>query len=99
MKYSAKPSARSRRIRVAPWLGLGFVAAAFTPLAAIAAGQPLEIRVAYLDPGTATLIWQSVVGAIAAGAVVIKVYWHKIRALFRRSSRDSESSDHAPSDD
>jgi hypothetical protein len=99
MKHSAKPKARSRRIRVAAWSGVGLVAAAFTPLAAIAAGQPLEIRVAYLDPGTATLIWQAVVGALAAAIIAIRVYWQKIRALFRRSSRDSEPSDTAPRDD
>jgi uncharacterized membrane protein len=99
MKHSAKLRARSRRIRVAAWSGVGLAAAVFTPVAAIAAGQPLEIRVAYLDPGVATLIWQSVVAALAAVVIVIRVYWRKIRALFRRSSRDSEPSDTAPRDD
>jgi hypothetical protein len=99
MKPSAKPWARSRRIRVAAWFGIGFAVAAFTPLAAIAAGQPLEIRVAYLDPGTGSLILQALVAALAGAVVVITSYWQKIRALFRRSSRDSEKSDTAPSDD
>jgi len=99
MNPSAKPRARSRHIRVAAWYGVGLVVAAFTPLAAIAAGQPLEIRVAYLDPGTVTLIWQAVVGALAAAIIAIRVYWQKIRALFRRSTRNSEPSDTAPNDD
>jgi len=67
--------------------------------AAIAAGQPLEIRVAYLDPGTGSLILQALVAALAGAIVVITSYWQKIRALFRRGSRDSEPSETAPSDD
>jgi hypothetical protein len=99
MNHSAKSWARSRRIRVAVWFGIGLVAAAFWPLAAIAAGQPLEIRVAYLDPGTGSLILQALVAALAGAVVVITSYWQKIRALFRRGSRHSEPSETAPSDD
>ena len=99
MNHSAKNSARSRCIRVAAWSGVGFAAVAFAPAAAIAVGQPLEIRVAYLDPGTGSLILQALVAALAGAVVVITSYWQKIRALFRRSSRDSETSDTAPNDD
>jgi hypothetical protein len=99
MNDLAKRSVLSRRIRVAAWCGAGLVAVAFTPVAAIAAGQPLEIRVAYLDPGTGSLILQALVAALAGAVVVITSYWQKIRALFRRGSRDSEPSDNAPSDD
>ena len=99
MNHSAKPVVRSRHIRVSAWSAIGLLASCFTPLAAIAAGQPLEIRVAYLDPGTGSLILQALVAALAGAAVVITSYWQKIRALFRRSSRDSEPSDNAPSDD
>ncbi len=86
-------------MRVVAWSGVGFAAVAVTPVAAIAAGQPLEIRIAYLDPGTGSLILQALVAALAGAAVVITSYWQKIRALFRRGSRDSEPSDTAPSDD
>ena len=99
INHSAKPRARSRRTRVAAWSGVGLAVVAFTPLAAIAAGQPLEIRVAYLDPGTGSLILQAVIAAFAGAVVVVTTYWQKIRAFFRRSSRDSESSDTAPNDD
>jgi len=75
------------------------VATAFAPVVAIAVGQPLEIRVAYLDPGTGSLILQALVAALAGAVVVITSYWQKIRAFFRRSSRNSEPSDTAPSDD
>ena len=99
MNHSAKPLVRSRRIRVVAWFGVGLVAAVFTPVAAIAAGQPLEIRIAYLDPGTGSLILQALVAALAGAVVVVTSYWQKIRAFFRRSSRDSEPSDTAPNDD
>ena len=99
MSHSAKSRARSRGIRLAAWSGIGLAAAVFMPAAAIAAGQPLEIRVAYLDPGTGSLILQAVVAALAGAAVAIASYRQKIRAFFRRHSRDSEPSDNAPSDD
>ena len=99
MNPSAKPRARSPRTRVAAWSGVGLAVVAFTPFAAIAAGQPLEIRVAYLDPGTGSLILQALIAALAGAIVVVTSYWQKIRTLFRRSSRDSESSDTAPNDD
>lgn len=97
--HSAEPWARSRRTRVAAWSGLALVAVAVTPLAASAAGQPLEIRVAYLDPGTGSLILQALVATLAGAVVAITSYWQKIRAFFGRRSRDSESSDTPPSDD
>ena len=99
MNHSAKPWVRSRRIRVASWFGIGFAAAAFTPVAAIAVGQPLEIRGAYLDPGTGSLILQAIVATFAGAVVAVSVYWQKIKTFFRRSSRKSEPSDNAPSDD
>jgi len=99
MSNSAKVLLRSRPIRVAAWFGVGLLATAFTPFAAIAAGQPLEVRVAYLDPGTGSLILQAIVAALAGTAVAITAYWQKIRAFFQRGSRDSEPSDTAPSDD
>ncbi len=88
-----------RRIRVAIWSGVGLLAVAFTPLTAIAVGQPIEIRVAYLDPGTGSLILQAIVATLAGAIVAVTAYWQKIKSLFRRGSRDSEPSDTAPSDD
>ncbi len=99
MSNSAKSRIRSRRMRVAVWCGAALVAAAFTPIAAIAAGQPLEVRVAYLDPGTGSLILQALVASLAGAVVAITAYWQKIRTFFRRSPRNSEPSDNAPSDD
>jgi len=39
---------------------------------------------AYIDPGTGTIIIQAIVGALAAGAVTIKIYWYKLKAFFKK---------------
>lgn len=37
---------------------------------------------AYLDPGTGSLIVQSIIGSIAGGLAVIGIYWRKIKNFF-----------------
>ena len=39
---------------------------------------------AYIDPGTGSLIIQSIIGAIAAIAVTMKLYWHKFKVHFKK---------------
>ena len=41
---------------------------------------------AYIDPGTGSILIQGIIGAIAAIGVTLKLYWHRIVALFRRQS-------------
>ena len=36
---------------------------------------------AYLDPGTGSIILQGIIGALAAGVVTLKLYWHKLLKL------------------
>ena len=36
--------------------------------------------VAYLDPGTGSMLLQVILGGVAAVGVAIKLYWHKLRA-------------------
>jgi hypothetical protein len=96
---SATPWTRSRRTRIAAWSGVGLLAAAFAPVTALAIGEPIEIRVAYLDPGTGSLIIQAVVAVLAGAAVAITSYWQKIKTFFGRNSRNSEPSDTAPRDE
>lgn len=38
---------------------------------------------AYLDPGTGSMLIQGIIGAIAALGVTLKLYWYKIRQIFR----------------
>lgn len=42
---------------------------------------------AYLDPGTGSLIVQSLVAAVAATGFAIRLYWRRIRAWFSRSEK------------
>jgi divalent metal cation (Fe/Co/Zn/Cd) transporter len=52
---------------------------------------------AYLDPGTGSAILQGIIGAIAAIAIVLKLYWHRfLRILGIRKGTQTikqESSD------
>ena len=38
--------------------------------------------VAYLDPGTGSMLLQVILGGVAAVGVAIKLYWHKLRVAF-----------------
>ncbi|HEX2134912.1 MAG TPA: hypothetical protein VHG30_03270 [Microvirga sp.] len=40
---------------------------------------------AYLDPGTGSIIIQGILGAIAGGLVVGRMYWQKLKNLFSRA--------------
>ena len=44
------------------------------------------VTFAYIDPGTGSILIQGIIGAIAAIGVTLKLYWHRIVALFRRGS-------------
>jgi len=38
---------------------------------------------AYIDSGTGSLLLQAIVGGVAAGGVVMKVYWRRLLGLLR----------------
>jgi hypothetical protein len=38
---------------------------------------------AYLDPGTGSLIVQSVIAALAAAGFALRLYWNKVRGWFK----------------
>ena len=40
---------------------------------------------AYLDPGTGSILLQGLIGGVAGGLVVIRLYWHKFKNVFKRS--------------
>lgn len=58
---------------------------------------------AYLDPGTGSAILQGIIGAIAAIAIVLKLYWHRFLRILgvRKGTQTSkqESSDKTNSGD
>ena len=37
---------------------------------------------AYLDPGTGSIIIQSLIAALAAGFYIIKMYWYRLKTVF-----------------
>ena len=45
---------------------------------------------AYIDPGTGSMIFQSLIGALVGVGIVLKVYWAKIKfaILDRRSKKE-----------
>jgi hypothetical protein len=50
---------------------------------------------AYLDPGTGSILVQSLLAGIAGAAAVISLYWQRIKAFFsnmRKQSPDAHSS-------
>ena len=42
---------------------------------------------AYLDPGTGSLLYQIAVGGLLAALTTVKLYWRKLRPLFSRRSQ------------
>lgn len=37
---------------------------------------------AYLDPGTGSILLQSLIAGVVGGMVVIKMYWRKVKTFF-----------------
>jgi O-antigen/teichoic acid export membrane protein len=48
---------------------------------------------AYLDPGTGSAILQGLLAALAALAVVVKLYWHRLVKFFRFRKDTTEEMD------
>ena len=46
----------------------------------------------YIDPGTGSLIIQSIIGTIAAIGVTLKLYWHKLKVFFAKKEPDTKDS-------
>lgn len=44
---------------------------------------------AYIDPGTGSMIIQSLIGALVGAGIVLKLYWTKIKlAILNRNSKE-----------
>ena len=52
--------------------------------------------IAYLDPGTGSMLVQLVVGGLAAAGVALKLYWHRFLRILRIRRDDSELDPPAP---
>ena len=49
-----------------------------------------DVVLAYLDPGTGSMLVQLVVGGVAAVAVTAKFYWRRLLTLLRIRKPDPE---------
>lgn len=50
---------------------------------------------AYLDPGTASLVLQGIIGAIGAGFFVLGGYWRKFVGFFKKQPADADAKSEA----
>lgn len=53
---------------------------------------------AYLDPGSGSLIFQTIVATLAAAAYGVRVYWSRITGWFRRDATAAPVPSDAPLD-
>ena len=56
-----------------------------------------DSALAYLDPGTGSMVLQLLLGGIAGAVVILKLYWRRFVGLFRGNAR--EESEHSSSED
>jgi len=45
---------------------------------------------AYLDPGVGSMLFQSLVAAIAGGLFILKMYWSKLKTFFSRDKKKTK---------
>jgi hypothetical protein len=49
-----------------------------------------RLILSYLDPGTGSLIIQLLLGVLLSTLFFVKVFWGKIKAVFRRSDKSTD---------
>jgi hypothetical protein len=54
----------------------------------------MNITLAYLDPGSASIVVQMLVGGLAAAAVSLKLFWRRVLHLLRIRREDSDPAEH-----
>ena len=67
----------------------------FIALTALAVAAPAQ---AYLDPGTGSILLQSLIGAVAVGAAAVGTFYGRIRAFFSRK-KTPDSNEHSAASD
>ena len=61
-----------------------FRAALFVVVLLVAFERP---AVAYLDPGTGSMLLQALLGGVAALGVIARLYWHRLAAVVGKLQR------------
>ncbi len=54
---------------------------------------PQSRPLAYLDPGSGSIVLQALLAGLMAAGIIIKVFWKKIKGIFTRSTA-SKDNDH-----
>ncbi|MCR4392988.1 MAG: hypothetical protein NUV31_01300 [Dehalococcoidales bacterium] len=49
------------------------------------------IVLAYIDAGTGSMIIQVIIGALAGGLLALKIFWGKVKRLFRKNSPEEKA--------
>jgi hypothetical protein len=104
LRNSGKITDIGRRFRVArgrrqlSW-GVGVIVFLAMSSSAAAAPDSSMQRLAYLDPGTGSMILQALIATLAGTAVAVSAYWKRIKAFFSRSPVDAEVADESSRDD
>jgi hypothetical protein len=62
--------------------------AVFAALLVLAYPGRAEAALLYLDPTTGSMVLQIVMGGVLAALAATKVYWNRIRSIFRRERKD-----------
>jgi hypothetical protein len=44
---------------------------------------------AYIDPGSGSMLLQMLLGGVAGVAVAVRMYWHRLRAFFGSRSNNT----------
>ena len=47
------------------------------------------LLLAYIDPGSGSMLLQMLLGGVAGVAVAVRMYWHRLRAFFGARSKDT----------
>ena len=45
---------------------------------------------AYIDPGTGSIILQAIIGAVAAAGTAISIYWSKLKTFFSKKKNEKK---------
>lgn len=48
---------------------------------------------AYIDPGTGSLMLQALIGGLAGGLFMIKIYWRKLKEMFAGGKQGTDQPD------
>ena len=50
-------------------------------------GIYIQSAYAYIDPGTGSIVFQAIIGALVGLGITIKIYWYKIKERLMRKKQ------------